>query len=161
MLKRFSERGHRVLVKLMVSAVTGAALIATSACSYVFGAIPPAGHVRASQLVGTWHSRECKATLRLNANKSGAASGVPTDMPPPGLSGPVKRFSGDGTWKIFRHEDVQSLDFEGDNVEIVFDLFVDGKRLVVVAFVGDDPDNSNSCEFARDRDPAPGVSSAS
>jgi hypothetical protein len=62
-----------------------------------WGGYPPAKDVHASQLIGTWHAADCKATLTLSRDGSASATGIPSEAD---LNGKVThRISGDGTWE--------------------------------------------------------------
>ncbi|MFE7172630.1 hypothetical protein [Streptomyces sp. NPDC057616] len=125
--------------------VSAPVVLSVSACMG-WGGYSPAKNVHDSQLIGTWHTRGCGATLTLQPNGSASATGIPTEMD---LNGKVtKRVSADGTWEISESGAEQHLDVTLRDEETPFELYRDKGHLVVGLTVGD-PDDANSCILTR------------
>jgi hypothetical protein len=119
--------------------------LSVSACMG-WGGYPPAKNVRDSQLIGSWHARDCDTTLTLNRDGSASVTDMPTEMD---LDGKVThRVGGDGTWEIDKSGAKQKLDVTiGDEIT-PFDLYRDKGRLLVGLTVGD-PDDMNWCVLTK------------
>lgn len=126
--------------------VSAPVVLSVSACMG-WGGYAQAKNVHESQLIGTWHARDCGATLTLKPHGSASATGIPTEMD---LNGKVtKRVSADGTWEISDADADQQLEVTLRDEETPFGLYRDRGHLVVGLTVGD-PDDANRCILTRE-----------